>query len=469
MNIAAIEEATAKLQEQGIKVLNAFLLAENEPAHARRLLELMKPPQDAVVLDAGCGTGELARLMHQERPDLTFRLLNVSPGQLALCPKGMERIEAPYEATGLAAASVDVVLFAFSLCHAADWLTVLREAVRVLKPGGMVFVFDMARTDEGNGLMRELLQADAYRPDTVADVARRAGLVLEEARGHAPVVERLRDVFDLKAAYDLAFLGVIPATFRFTKMPYAPEIASAFQRHQRIGFQFSGGRDSTAALFELREFWDRMDVYHLDTGDQFPELRAVVDAVEKLLPKRIIRINGDVAAVREQHGLASDVVPVDNTVMGRMVSGRTVKIISRYECCARALMNPMHQRMLDDGITLLVRGQRDDEYDAPPRRSGDVEGGMEVLYPIQSWSAAQVQDYLVRNELPVAPFYAAGVKRAPECMGCTAWWDEGRAAYMRRYHPEAHSAYAARMQTIRIEIDRQYATLDDAPNTETKE
>lgn len=460
-NIEAIEAATDTCVKQGMRVLNAYLLAEDEPAHARRLLELMRPPQGAVVLDAGCGVGELARLMNLQRPDLTFKLLNVSAGQLAQCPEGMEKIEASYEATGLPDASVDVVIFAFSLCHAADWLAVLREAVRVLKPGGIVFVFDMARTDDGNGLMREMLSADAYRPDTVADVARRAGLALDEATGHVPVVERLREVFDLKAAYDVAFLGVVPVTYRFTKMPLAPEIASAFARHQRVGFQFSGGRDSTAALFELREFWDRMDVYHLDTGDQFPELRAVVDAVENLLPKRLIRIRGDVAAVRQEHGLASDVVPVDNTVIGRMVSGRTVKIISRYECCARALMTPMHQRMLADGITLIVRGQRDDEYAAPPKRSGDVEGGLEVLYPIQGWSAAQVQEYLVRNQLPVAPFYAAGVRRAPECMGCTAWWDEGRAAYMRQYHPQAFAAYQQRMGVIRAEIDRQYATLED--------
>jgi cyclopropane fatty-acyl-phospholipid synthase-like methyltransferase len=49
--------------EQGVRVLNAFLLAEDEAAHAKRLLHLMRPPQGAVVLDAGCGVGELARLM----------------------------------------------------------------------------------------------------------------------------------------------------------------------------------------------------------------------------------------------------------------------------------------------------------------------------------------------------------------------------------------------------------------------
>jgi 3'-phosphoadenosine 5'-phosphosulfate sulfotransferase (PAPS reductase)/FAD synthetase len=237
------------------------------------------------------------------------------------------------------------------------------------------------------------------------------------------------------------------------------ELESAFGRHRNIAFQFSGGRDSTAALYLLRPLWNRMTVYHLDTGDQFPETREVVAQVERDVP--IVRIYSDVRAVREQFGMPSDLVPVDNTDIGRMVSGRQVKLQGRYDCCARSLMAPIHQRMIADGITLIVRGQRDDEYAAPPHRSGDSGGGFEVLYPIQSWTGDEVSAYLKDKGLPLAQFYERGAKRAPECMGCTAWWDEGRAAYMREYHPQAFEAYRANMKIIRIEIDRQYAMLDD--------
>lgn len=237
-------------------------------------------------------------------------------------------------------------------------------------------------------------------------------------------------------------------------------VAAAFTRHARIGFQFSGGRDSTAALYLMRRCWSFMTVYHLDTGDQFPETRAVVEAVNQDVP--IVRIHTDVHAVREQYGMPSDLVPVDNTEVGRMVSGRQVKLQSRYDCCWRSLMAPMHQRMRDDGITLLVRGQRDDEYASPPKRSGDTGDGMEVLYPIEGWSGDQVSEYLRENGLPLAPFYEQGARRAPECMGCTAWWDEGRAGYMRRHHPQAFASYSANIKTIRIEIDRQYSMLDQS-------
>lgn len=240
------------------------------------------------------------------------------------------------------------------------------------------------------------------------------------------------------------------------------DIEGAFARHHRIGFQFSGGRDSTAALFLLRPLWARMQVYHLETGDQFPETQRVVDEVAREVD--IVRIKSDVHAVRRDFGLASDIVPVDNVDAGRALSGRPVKIISRFECCARTLMLPMHERMLADGITLIVRGQRDDEFHTPVTRSGATDGRVELLFPIQDWTAKQVDVYLRNQGLPVADYYAKGCKQAPECMGCTAWWDEGRSAYLREKHPDAFGRFQTHMRVIRGEIDRQYATLDDKEN-----
>lgn len=465
INLNRVNAATDELVAQGVRVLNSFLLADDEAAHAQRLLELMAPPQGAVVLDAGCGVGELARLMLEQRPDLTFKLLNVSQHQLDLCPDGMERICAPYEATGLADGSVDVVLFACSISHADDWGTVLREAHRVLRPGGIVFIFDIARTGEGsNTMLREMLHASAYRPADVLDLAQRCGLELlspDHAQGHNPAVCRLAQAFGDKADYEVAMRDVFPMTLRLSRMPEAPPIEDAFRRHQRIGFQFSGGRDSWAAAWLLRPWWDRITFYHLDTADHFPETVASVQSFEIMLGRPVQRIHSDVHAVRREQGLASDVVPVDNTLVGRMVSGRTIRIISRYECCAMTLMLPMHRRMLADGITLIIRGQRDDEYAKPPKRSGDVEGPFEALYPIQHMTAKQVDELVARHDLPVPGFYASGMPHGSDCMGCTAWWGEGRAAFMRQHHPQAHEAYVQNMRVVRAEIDHQLAQLDE--------
>jgi 3'-phosphoadenosine 5'-phosphosulfate sulfotransferase (PAPS reductase)/FAD synthetase len=83
-----------------------------------------------------------------------------------------------------------------------------------------------------------------------------------------------------------------------------------------------------------------------------------------------------------------------------------------------------------------------------------------VLYPIQDWSAEQVDQFLRDEGAPVAPFYARGMKRAPECMGCTAWWDEGRLAYMREHHPEAFDRVSFRVNAVHAEIRHQLAQLE---------
>ena len=62
--------------------------------------------------------------------------------------------------------------------------------------------------------------------------------------------------------------------------------------------------------------------------------------------------------------------------------------------------------------------------------------------------------------LPVAPYYAAGTRRAPECMGCTAWWDEGRSSYLSDHHPAEHAVFLQRMADIRSEVNRSMTWLN---------
>lgn len=449
---------------KGMTVFNGALLEHGEREHVRRLLQLMDPPAGAAVLDAGCGIGAVASMMAAERPDLQFVLVNNNEYQAEICKTaGMDVHVADFNQMPISDGSIDVVMFNFALCHSADWFATMREAWRVLKPAGVLFIYDFARVSGDNLVMWHRLGAAAHGSPAVCDSAALAGFKLHQALIHKPAVDRLRDVLGAEA-FDVVVGDVLPATWRFVREERDEDhVRWAMTRHKRIGFQFSGGRDSTAALYLLRPYWRQMTIYHLDTGDQFPATRAVVDRVEADLTSdgvTLHRIASDVAAVRKQFGLPSDLVPVDNhAYVGRHVSGRDLQLQSRYECCTRALMHPMHQRMIADGVTLIVRGQRDDEYDRPPYRSGDIGEGFEFLYPIQNWKGEQVTAYLREHGLPLADYYDNGARRAPECMGCTAWWDEGRAAYMRNKYPEKHAVLVRSLAGIRAEIDRQYRFL----------
>lgn len=231
-----------------------------------------------------------------------------------------------------------------------------------------------------------------------------------------------------------------------------------WERHRgRIAFQLSGGRDSTAALYLLRARWLEMTVYHLDTGDQFPEMREVVRRVRAEFEEaggRFEVIATDVNAYREHVAWGSDVVPTGATPIGHFVTGRTVRLVDRYECCWANLMGPMQARMATDGITLIVRGTRDDEFVTPVLRDGEAAAGFEVHYPIGGWNGEQVSEYLRSNGLPMAPFYEQGLKRAPECMQCTAWLDEGRLGYLKRNHPGVHAQVRERLALIDAEVGR---------------
>ena len=235
-------------------------------------------------------------------------------------------------------------------------------------------------------------------------------------------------------------------------------IESALGRHERVGFQFSGGRDSVAALYVMRPYWERMTVYHMDTGDQFPETWEIVNRVAEDIQITVIR--GDVRTYRETVGWPADVVPVDNTPFGRHVSGRELSVVSRYECCWQNLMRPMHERMMADGITLIVRGQRDGDYRQPFTRSGHTDGQIELLYPIESWTAADVDAYVAEHGLPNGPWYAEGASNAPTCMGCTAWLDDGRMPWLRKAHPEVFHAQRKQLRIINDEVRRQLAQAE---------
>jgi demethylmenaquinone methyltransferase/2-methoxy-6-polyprenyl-1,4-benzoquinol methylase len=104
------------------------------------------------VLDVGCGTGELARLLlrmtgpagHVTGVDLSAGMLAVARRKLARFGDRVTLVEGDALALPFADASFDVAASAFVLRNVADPDRMLAEMARVVRPGGHVVTMELS-------------------------------------------------------------------------------------------------------------------------------------------------------------------------------------------------------------------------------------------------------------------------------------------------------------------------------------
>lgn len=437
----------------GVRVLQSHYAEGGAESHVALLLEAFDLPHGALVLDAGCGVGEVSRLMREQRPDLSFILLNTDTHQHALCPKadGLTPVMGDFHATGLVGASVDAVMFCFALGH-GNLDRALNEAARVLKPGGAVLVYDIHTDDADTQAVHRGLNYSLRTSDEVSAAAQRQGMKVDSISHPVTSSAHMANVVS-EQAFSAAFGKVRPYLLRCSKQAEDSRIHSAFGRHQKIALQFSGGKDSLACLYLLRDYWDRLTVYHTNTGDAFPETREIVERVKSEIPN-FVEIQGRTHQVHETFGIPSDIVPASSNRLGfDMGVHKNPLIVDRYTCCYLSIMAPMNERMVADGITLIIRGQKTADTYKPEIRSGAEINGVEFLYPIEEWTQDTVLQFLRDAQVPVSRFYDT-LNSMPDCMSCSAWWDDGRGEYLQRYHPAAHHLYQQRLNAIADAVDR---------------
>jgi 3'-phosphoadenosine 5'-phosphosulfate sulfotransferase (PAPS reductase)/FAD synthetase len=214
-------------------------------------------------------------------------------------------------------------------------------------------------------------------------------------------------------------------------------------------FQLSGGKDSTAALLHIQDHWAEINVYALDSGDMFPEQKAFIMDLQLLLQKPIRWVQGQQDMVIQTMGIPSDLIPFENTAQSWTAGNAQQPLMqSKGDCCFHSKMKPMYDRMVEDGVTTIIRGQRKVDQYKGPLTSGDKVLGIEVWYPIENWSDQQVDDYLrYRGWMP--PLYGHGLTRSGDCMTCSAWLGDQRPAYLAKYHPKQARILEQRLQLIR--------------------
>ena len=232
------------------------------------------------------------------------------------------------------------------------------------------------------------------------------------------------------------------------------DFSGVFARHEKVALQFSGGQDSLCILYLMRPWWSELCVYWVNPGDPFPETVLLMQQIREMVPN-FIEVSGRQKEVIEQDGWPSDVLPGLWTKAGQLVFGeRPFKVQGRLDCCFRSLMLPLHERMVADGITCVIRGKRAEERDKTPTRDGSVVEGIETVYPIWEWTARQVMVFLNKQGVALPESYGyAG--HSLDCMSCTAWWGEGLSWFLQAKYPERFREYSRRITLIKKAIHEQ--------------
>jgi 2-polyprenyl-3-methyl-5-hydroxy-6-metoxy-1,4-benzoquinol methylase len=120
----------------------AAVQAGNRPSsyyvQARPEVAALVPPQCRRVLDVGCGEGHLGRLLKERGHHVTG--VELVPEAAAEARQWLDAVVTADVETGLSFApnSFDAIVFADLLEHLIDPWRVLREAVTLLSPGGVV-------------------------------------------------------------------------------------------------------------------------------------------------------------------------------------------------------------------------------------------------------------------------------------------------------------------------------------------
>ncbi len=150
-----------------------------------------------VVADLGCGGGLLARPLAAAGARVIGVDASAASLRQARAMVDGVFVRADVRRTPLADASVDVVLLADVLEHVGDVGAVLREAARIVRPGGAVFVNTLNRTWKSKFLAigvaegLELIPRGTHAhelfvtPDELARESWRSGLALEALGGES--------------------------------------------------------------------------------------------------------------------------------------------------------------------------------------------------------------------------------------------------------------------------------------------
>lgn len=190
----------------------------DDTTHIYILLKLLDAPPGSLVLDAGCGIGEVSRIMRLLRPDLSFVMVNVSGRQLDYCPsgEGMNRVQASCHSLPLKDEACDCAILLSAMCN-MDIPVALKEISRVMKVGGHLLITDVARESGDNSLCLQHLFMHSFSREQIELWAKEAGLGLDFCKQPIANTAAFKSLFTDKALFHDIFQHLRYTIWRFTK------------------------------------------------------------------------------------------------------------------------------------------------------------------------------------------------------------------------------------------------------------
>lgn len=208
-------------------------------------------------------------------------------------------------------------------------------------------------------------------------------------------------------------------------------------KHEKIAFMFSGGKDSLACLYLLKPYLDKITVIWVNTGDAFPETEAIVRESVRGIPK-FLEVKSNVIDFKNKFGHPTDLLPTKHSFMNVHTQELDIPMfVNNLDCCAQNIWYPAMNAATEMGATLIIRGQRNEENEKSTVRSGDTVGGFEFLFPIEDWSKEQVLSYLKDEGFDYPPHFNFS-ESSLDCMHCTSCLhaNKDRTGFMKENYPE---------------------------------
>lgn len=237
--------------------------------------------------------------------------------------------------------------------------------------------------------------------------------------------------------------------------------------HKSAILQFSGGKDSLAALYLARPYLDRITVMFADTGGTYPHVLDFVHETCETLGAHLVIVKPDVNVMdyTDRHGLPSDMVPAWSTLeMAQFLKEKPKQLLQpTMQCCYQMLLWPMYNAVVESGVKLVIRGAKKADKRVGVSPGHIDQNGIEYTSPIWEWTDADVFAYLKGEGAKLASHYDE-VNDSLDCWLCTGHLPYSDSAlkhkYTKDHYPHLWPVVSERLHRMSLSVKEEQAKVD---------